>query len=257
MGWAIEGGRSHAWWRSFGRAAIDLVMPPRCPTCGVRVAEPATLCAACWATMPFIVRPFCEKTATPFAFDAGPGTVAPEALQHPVPWTRARAAVRYDGAAAKLVQLLKYSDRHEVVPLMARVMVQAGSDVVRDADLIVPVPLHPRRLWMRRFNQAALLARAIGTRAGKPVAVDVLRRRKSTPPQVGLLREQRARNMVGAFAVPAGKRPTLAGRRVVLVDDVYTSGATLAAATRVLWRAGAGEVDVLVFARVTDVIATG
>jgi ComF family protein len=253
----VFGGRKpHTWWRSFGRAALDLVMPPRCPTCGVRVAEPAALCAACWATVPFIMRPFCEKTATPFALDAGPGAVAPEALQHPVPWQRARAAMRYEGAAAKLVQLLKYGDRHEVVPLMAGAMLRAGGDVLCDADMIIPVPLHPRRLWMRRFNQAALLAHAVGARAGKPVAVDVLRRRKSTPPQVGLRREQRARNMAGAFVVPPSKRGVLTGRRVVLIDDVYTSGATLAAATRALRRAGAHEVDVLVFARVTDIIAT-
>jgi len=237
------------------RAGIDLVLPPLCPGCGARVADPSSLCPSCWADLPAISRPFCERTAIPFEIDPGPGTVAPEAIQRPPVWDRARAAVRYDGIAPKLVQALKYGDRHEVAPLMAGLMARAGADILREADLVVPVPLHRRRLWSRRFNQAALLARGAASLAHRPCRLDVIVRRKATPSQVGLSEEARARNMAGAFAVPVRLKPLIAGRRVVLVDDVLTSGATLSAAARVLKRAGAGAVDVLVFARVGDVLA--
>jgi ComF family protein len=242
--------------RRWLRAALDLIVPPRCAACGVRVVEPSSLCGACWATLAFVERPFCEKTATPFTVDPGPGVLSPEALAADPPWERARAAALYVGAAPDLVRALKYGDRHEVAPLMARLMARAGRDVLAEADLIVPVPLHRWRLLQRRFNQAALVALALARSSGKPCRTDLLARRKPTPPQVGLGRDARARNVAGAFAVRAAKAEALAGRRVVLVDDVYTSGATLAAATRVLKRAGAARVDVLVFARVTDAIAT-
>jgi ComF family protein len=244
--------RLGAWWR----AGLDLLLPPLCPTCSARVLDPSSLCPACWRSLDVIERPFCDKTATPFELDPGPGALSPEAHQFPPPWGRARAAALYEGAAPKLVQALKYGDRHEVAPLLARLMRRAGADVLAEADLLVPVPMHRWRLWTRRFNQAALLANHLGRTAERPVAHGALVRRKATPQQVGLTREQRARNMAGAFAVPAKRRALVEGRRVVLVDDVYTSGATLAAATRVLKRAGAAEVDVLVFARVAERIAS-
>jgi ComF family protein len=241
--------------RPLVRAVLDLVLPPLCPVCSSRVLEPASLCPDCWQDLAFIERPFCDKTATPFETDLGPGALSAEAHQHPPPWQRARAAVLYGRVAGALVKSLKYGDRHEVARLMARLMTRAGRDVLDAADIVVPVPLHRARLWSRRFNQAAVLAGLVGKAAGKPVVMDLLVRRKATPQQVGLDRDKRARNMVGAFAVPSHLAPRLKGRRVLLVDDVYTSGATLAAATRVLKRGGAASVDVLVFARVTERIA--
>lgn len=240
------------------RQAVDAVLPPLCPACGTHVGEPATLCPACWSDLAFISRPFCEKTATPFSVDLGPGTLSPEASQLDPPWERARAAVLYGPTASRLVQALKYHDRHEVAPLMGRQMARAGADILAEADLVVPVPLHWRRQVARRFNQAELLARAVvrATPNAPPVAPDLLVRRKSTPRQVGLGKTQRAANMVGAFALRESDRHRVAGRRVVLVDDVFTSGATLVAAARVLKRAGAAAVDVLVFARAVETIAT-
>jgi ComF family protein len=243
-------------WRAALRALVDVVVPPTCPACGARTRDPATLCPTCWAAMPRVSRPFCERLALPFSLDPGPGAVSPAALANPPRWDRARAAALYDGAAEKLVSALKFGDRLDVAPFMAAEMARAGAEVLAEADFILPVPLHPRRLFARRFNQAAVLARGIAKRCGAPVLVDALKRVKPTPPQVGLSREGRARNVVGAFVVPARRKEALAGKRVVLVDDVLTTGATLNACARVLKRAGAASVDVLVFARVGEVIAT-
>ncbi len=135
---------------------------------------------------------------------------------------------------------------------MARMMASAGRELLIDADLVVPVPLHRFRLWRRRFNQAAVLAHGVATIAGRPIAAQALRRVKATRPQVGLTRAQRAENLQGAFRVREAARPELAGRRILLVDDVTTSGATGNAAARVLLRAGAGSVDLLTFASVGD-----
>ena len=129
-------------------------------------------------------------------------------------------------------------------------MARAGDEVLTEADVLVPIPLHRTRLMMRLYNQSALLARAVSERCGVPVCVDALLRAKATPPQVGLTRTQRALNMQGAFVVPSDKRIEIEGRAIVLVDDVLTSGATVNAASRALLRAGASRVDVLVFARV-------
>lgn len=242
-------------WHTPFRMIIDLVMPPLCASCRIRVTDAASICPACWSTLSFIERPFCDKTATPFVIDPGPGVLSSEAHHRPPRWNRARAAVLYGGVAARLVHALKYSDRHEVAPLLARLMARAGADILSEADLLVPVPLHRWRLLSRGFNQAALLTERIGRLAGRPWAMDALLRRKDTPQQVGLTREARARNMAGAFAVPAARKSRISNRRIVLIDDVFTSGATLQAATRALKRAGAANVDILVFARVAEVIA--
>ncbi len=242
--------------RHAARLVVDILLPPRCPTCGVGLQEPETLCTGCWAKLSYISRPFCERTATPFVIDPGPGIFAASAYQFPPQWQRARAAVAYEGVATDLVHALKYSDRHEVAPLMARAMHRAGADILEDADLVIPVPLHRSRLWRRRFNQAALLAAHIATASARLCRTDVLIRRKATPPQVGLSREARARNMVGAFAIPAHHRALLTGRRVVVIDDVLTTGATLNAAARILGAAGAANVDILVFARAGTTVAS-
>jgi ComF family protein len=133
---------------------------------------------------------------------------------------------------------------------MAGWMTRAGSELLAAADVIVPVPLHRRRLWWRRYNQSALLAQAVAGQSGRPLASAALARVRATAQQVGLSADERDRNVRGAFRVPVEQKPAVAGRRVLLVDDVYTTGATVRAATRALLRAGATAVDVLVFARV-------
>jgi ComF family protein len=170
-----------------------------------------------------------------------------EAIAEPPAYDRARAAVRYDDVARDLVHALKYGDRMDLAPVMGRWMANAAGDLIGDADALVPVPLHWRRLWARRFNQSAALAGAIATITAVPVAEGALKRVKPTPQQVGLTRTERAENVQGAFRADRGR---VAGRRLILVDDVLTSGATAEACSRALTRAGAARVDVLVFARV-------
>lgn len=229
----------------------DLAYPPCCLACKAAVDAAGSLCPSCWVAMPFIERPFCERLGTPFAQDLGPGLLSPAATSDPPVFARARAVTTYDeGPARQLVQRLKYADRLDLAPAMARWMARAGAELTAESDLVIPVPLHRFRLWSRRFNQAALLAHGVARQAGLPYAPLALRRVKRTRPQVGLTRDARAANVQGAFKVPPDAAPQLAGARILLIDDVLTSGATLNAASRVLLRAGAARVDVLTFARV-------
>jgi ComF family protein len=232
--------------------ALDTALPPLCPACREQVADPAALCAACWGQLSFIARPYCERLGIPFPYDPGPGIVSAQAIADPPAYGRARAAVRYDDIARTLVHAFKYGDRVDLAPALGRWMARAGRELLEGADAIVPVPLHWRRLWTRRFNQAAALAQAITRECGVPVALDALARVRATAQQVGLTQAERDSNVQGAFAVtPAGKN-FLRGKRIVLVDDVLTSGATVDSCARALLRSGALNVDVVIFARVVE-----
>lgn len=237
--------------RRLASAAIGLVYPPTCVACGGATGQPHALCATCWRGLRLIERPYCERLGTPFALDLGIGSLlSPGAIAEPPVFGRARAVAIYDGTARDLVHRLKYGDRLDLARLMGRMMASTGREVLDEAELIVPVPLHGLRLWRRRFNQSALLARAIGRIAGKPCELHALVRVKATRPQVGLTRAQRAANLQGAFRVADRARSRIAGRRLLLIDDVSTTGATGNAAARVLLRAGAAGVDLLTFATV-------
>jgi ComF family protein len=238
------------------RAVLDIALPPLCPSCREPLADGA-LCAACWSRLSFIAPPFCARLGIPFAHDPGQGLLSMQAIAHPPSYDRARAAVRYDEVARALVHALKYGDRLDLAPTMGRWMARAGRELLQDCDALVPVPLHWRRLWARRFNQSAALAQVIAAdRSGIAVAHSALARIKSTLQQVGLSKSQRAENVQGAFRVPTERRSEVAGRRLILVDDVMTSGATAEACARALLRAGAARVDVLVFARVVEALRT-
>jgi ComF family protein len=210
------------------------------------------LCADCWSKLHFIAPPYCERLGIPFAFDAGPGLLSMAAINNPPAYQRSRAAVRYDDIARALVHSLKYGDRLDLAPTMGRWMARAGHELIAEADLLVPVPLHWRRLWARRFNQSAALAEAIARTSGLAVGHGALKRVKATAQQVGLSKSERADNVQGAFRVDAEGKAMVARRRLLLIDDVMTSGATAEACARALLRAGAARVDVLVFARVVD-----
>ena len=228
---------------------LDVALPRLCAACREPI-DGAGLCAGCWSRLSFIAPPYCERLGIPFPFDSGPGLMSLEALAEPPAFGRARAAVRYDEVARTLVHALKYGDRLDLAPIMGGWMANAGRGLLTDADALVPVPLHWRRQWTRRFNQSALLAEVIGQASGRPVALGALKRVKATPQQVGLGKSARAQNVQGAFRVPARGEAEVLGRKLVLIDDVLTSGATVDACTRALLRAGAASVDVLVFARV-------
>jgi ComF family protein len=238
----------------FGRAtlgiALDTALPPLCASCRTPLGDPGGLCPACWSHVSFIAPPYCERLGIPFTHDPGPGILSMEAIADPPAYGRARAAVRYDDIARDLVHRLKYGDRLDLATLMGRWMARAGRELLKEADALVPVPLHWRRLWGRRFNQAAVLAKAAASSSGLPVLTAALTRKRATPQQVGLSRTARTDNVQGAFAVTKDGKAAVYGKRILLVDDVLTSGATVDACTRSLLRAGARNVDVLVFARV-------
>ncbi|HXK54002.1 MAG TPA: ComF family protein [Hyphomicrobiales bacterium] len=230
----------------------DFLLPPQCAACGARISAAGNLCGSCWGRLRFIEAPYCQRLGIPLAFDCGPGAVSPRAIAAPPVFSRARAAVLYDDVARQLVHGLKYRDRHDLTALMARMMVRAGSELLGEATLVAPVPLHRRRLWTRRFNQSALLAKEISRLSGVPLVPDLLSRIKATRQQVGLSAEQRRRNVAGAFRLDDDWRARISGQRVVLVDDVLTTGATVEGCARVLLRSGAGRVDVLLFALVAQ-----
>jgi ComF family protein len=241
--------------RAVLRTALDLALPPLCPACREPV-ESQALCPACWSKLSFITRPYCERLGIPFVYDPGPGILSMEAIADPPAYQRARAAVRFDEISRALVHALKYGDRLDLAPMMGRWVSHAGRELLADADALVPVPLHWRRLWARRFNQSAMLAAAIAAESGVPIAAGALKRVKPTAQQVGLSRTERATNVQGAFRVPPEARGAVAGRRLILVDDVLTSGATVDGCARALLRAGAANVDVLIFARVAEPVQT-
>jgi ComF family protein len=243
-------GSLRRFFRAAARTAVDLVLPPTCLACRKPVGAAGGLCPSCWIKMGFIERPYCERLGTPFPHDTGGSLLSPAAIANPPAFDRARAAARYGDAARELVHLLKYGDRLDLAAPLGRWMARAGAEVLADADALVPVPLHWTRLWQRRFNQSAMLARAIASAAGVPVADHILARTRATAPQIGLARSERARNVQGAFAVPRAARIDVKGRKLVVIDDVLTSGATVEACANVLRRAGASRVDVLVLARV-------
>ncbi len=236
---------------ALGARALDLLYPPICIACRAPVAEPGSVCVQCWRTIRFIERPYCERLGTPFSHDLGPGVLSPEAIADPPAYARSRAVALYDdGPVARMVHGLKYSDKTYVARPMGQWMARAGAELLAEADLLVPIPLHRRRLFSRRFNQAAMLAHEIARHASVSVNATALRRVKATTPQVGLTRAQRAANVQAAFRVEPDRLNEIAGQRIVLIDDVLTSGATTDAAARTLLRAKAARVEVLVFARV-------
>src|SRR5438552_2539474 len=192
------------------RRVLDMALPPLCPACREPV-DGRGLCASCWSKLSFITRPYCERLGIPFVYDPGPGILSMEAIADPPAYHRARAAVRFDEVSRGLVHALKYGDRLDLAPMMGQWLSQAGRELLAEADALVPVPLHWRRLWARRFNQSAMLADAISAMAGVPVSTEALKRVKATAQQVGLSRTERAGNVQGAFGVPAAAKGEVAG----------------------------------------------
>jgi ComF family protein len=240
--------------KSLARSALALparvLFPPVCAGCRRLVSQPGTLCGHCWRALRFLEQPWCEVMGTPFAHEMGPGMLSAEAIANPPPFDRARAAVAHGGIARRMVHGLKYGDRTDLAPWMARWMIRAGRELLADADVLTPVPLHRGRFLTRRFNQSAELARAIARLSGLAFNPDIVTRVKPTRQQVGLGLRQREDNVRGAFRIPPEAEIAVAGRKVLVIDDVYTTGATVSAVAKVLRKAGAARIDVLTFARV-------
>ncbi len=230
---------------------IDLVFPPRCPLCGEGLLAQSGLCAACWSGLTIPGEPACTSCQRPFAGGIAEGSVCAPCLAYPPRHDGVAAGTLYNDTSRRLVLAFKHGRRIALAPMMAR-LISARMAAIDESWLIVPVPLHRWRLWRRGFNQAALLATEVARLKGARVEVDALLRRKATPILGGLNRKARARALAGAIAINPRRANLLRGAKVVLVDDVLTSGATSGACVRVLRRAGAEKVVVACFARVLD-----
>ncbi|MEE4350694.1 MAG: ComF family protein [Pacificimonas sp.] len=228
-----------------GRSALDLLLPPRCPACREIVDADGRFCERCFPELGFITAPQCACCGLPFDIDAGPDALCADCAGTERPYTSARAAFRYEGAAVPVLLGFKHGGRVHLASVMAAQMLRLFAAAA--VDIIVPVPLDRTRLRTRGYNQAGLIARALGKRTGLPVAVDGLKRVKPTKSTAGLSRAGRFRAAQGAFA---GQRNRVGNRRVLLVDDVMTTGATVESAARALRRSGrAADVRVVTFAR--------
>ncbi len=236
--------------RRAGRLVLDALLPPRCLGCGALVEEPGTLCGRCWRGIEFLASPCCAACGYPFEYALPDGTLCAACMWRRPVYDRARAVFRYDAASRQLILGFKHGDRTHAAPAFARWLARAGTEPLRDTAVIVPVPLHRWRLFRRRYNQSALLAQALGRLTGKKVVPDMLVRRRNTRSQGRLDPPARRRNVRGAFALRPAAAGDIDGRRVLLIDDVLTTGATVEACARSLRRGGAAAVDVLTLARV-------
>lgn len=232
------------------KGALRLFFPPQCLGCGEPVAEEGALCSACWQDTEFINAHACAQCSVPLPPGDDAGRLqCDDCLSTPRPWQDGRAVMVYHGMGRKLAMMLKHGDRLDLVPALGAWLARAGAPLVRPGMIVAPVPMHPRRLISRKFNQAAMLSRRVALAHGLDHAPDLLRRTRYTPSQGQGNFAARALNQRGSVALRAAEPKAIAGKPVLLVDDVMASGATLAAAAEALVTAGAGPVSVLVLAR--------
>ena len=252
----MHGGAAARWrgalpvMRRAGAQMLNLLLPWRCIACGVSVEGPGALCPDCWSGIAFIAPPLCACCGYPFPYEVGASALCASCVAHPPHFERARAVFAYDDGSRGPVLAFKHADRIDAAPAFGQWLKRAGAELLADDPLILPVPLHRTRLMTRRYNQSAELARALSAASGATCVPDLLVRTRRTPSQGGLSASGRRRNVQGAFALRPGMEARIQGRRMLLIDDVFTTGATADACARALRRAGSGPVDVLTLARV-------
>ena len=232
--------------RSIFQKLLDVLVPPRCPMCGVLVSEVSTLCPDCFSKLHFISNPRCQICGRPFEFALTNDCLCPQCLNHPPSFQKARAAVVYNHDSKKIILPFKHNDRIDLGPLISKLMFVAAEELISDVDIICPVPLHQFRLIKRKYNQSALLACQLARRYQKNYCPDLLKRTRSTSSQGHLKAQDRKQNVAHAFAV---KRPNLIpNKKILLVDDVLTTGATANECSKVLLAAGATSISLVTFA---------
>lgn len=238
-------------YKQLKNSLLDFLLPPVCLNCHQPLDLSHHLCAPCWQGLDFISKPYCQINGTPLPFDLGEGAISATAQAHPPSYGRARAVAHYNDTMRTLIHKLKYQDRHELVTLMAIWLQTAGKELIDECDLIIPIPLHKKRLWERRFNQSTLLGKKLSELSQKPIDLTILKRTKQTKSQVGLSLKARKANLAGAFKLTKQKTNTIYNKSILLIDDVITTGSTVNSAAKVLKNAGAKTVDVLSLAHVT------
>jgi len=231
------------------KPAVNFALPPRCPICGIIIEQDHHLCLDCWQNLDFINEPWCQSCGVPFSFERPKEVACTSCLANPPKHDGVRAAVAYDSESSKIPMGLKYSAKLGLAKLVANHLVKFARDLPEDS-ILVPVPLYRWRLWSRGFNQATLIANALSERSGFPVNNNILKRRYSTPPLRSMNAKQRKKIVGNAFMYSESEAATIAGKTIILVDDVYTTGATSNSCSKILKLAGALSVLVFCWARV-------
>lgn len=229
---------------------IDMILPPRCILSGEIVDCQGTLSPQSWASLSFIGAPQCQCCGIPFDYVIEEGAFCTQCLEYPPKFASARAALKYDDASKKMILGFKHGDKTHAVRTFIPWLKVAGAQMLQGADFLIPVPLHPYRLLARRYNQSALIAHALSRETGVACLPMGLKRVRATPPQGHLSTKERHKNVRKAFAVPHAVAHRIVGKKIILVDDVFTTGATVQECTKVLLKSGAGEVHILTIARV-------
>lgn len=240
---------------SFFNTALNFLLPPRCLMCRDTIDESGSLCAPCWGSLTFLTKARCHRCGIPFDIQESTVEEAPPlscgaCLASPPPFQSALAALLYDEHSKDLILRFKHGDAIHMAPAFGVWLARAGAEILQRTDALVPVPLHWKRLVKRQYNQAALLVNALEKASGVPALLEGLERTEHTPTQGRLTKEERHKNVAGKFVVPAKSSGAVNKKVITLVDDVYTSGATVAACAKALTKAGAKEVNILTLARV-------
>ena len=232
---------------------IDFVLPPRCIVTGEIVDEQGMLSPVSWGDLNFISDPQCERCGFPFDFDTGEakeGNICAACQKSPPLYNKARSALIYGEASRDIILAYKHADQTQSLPSFVPWLKRAGDTVLKDADYLVPVPLHRWRILRRRFNQSSLMVQYLSRETGIPYLLDVLKRTRATETQGHLQVNERQKNVRNAFSFNPKYLDVIRNKHIVLIDDVYTTGATITECTKVLLKAGAASVDILTLARV-------
>ncbi len=233
-----------------GQFILEHILAPICLSCRTMIDHHGALCGCCWSQIKFIDEPVCSRLGTPLPFTIEPATISAAAAVSPPIYCSARVTGYYEGLMRDLIHRFKFSDCLELKKLFSMWLIHAGRDLLNDTDMIVPVPLNRWRYWSRRYNQSAVLAHEISRKTKLPYSGGVLKRIRNTRKQIGLTAKQRQLNVAGAFRAPNRHQKQIRNKRILLIDDVITTGATVEACTRALLLGGADKVNVLALARV-------
>ena len=228
---------------------VDIVLPPRCVITGAEVQAQGMVDPQAWAQLDFIDDPYCDVCGIPFEVKVHDNTQCAVCIKAAPPYISARSALVYNDASRSLILGFKHADKTHLVKTFTPWLCRAGAEMLARADVLIPVPLHSRRLMMRRYNQAALLVKDLSKNTGVTMCLDGLQRVRATQPQGRMVFKERQKNVRGAFTVPKKRHADIKGKTIVLLDDVYTTGATVKACTKTLLSFGAKSVHVLTLAR--------